>query len=489
MLLLRSLGELRLEGDPLPRLLSPRKELLLLVYAARRAPRPVDRAELAALLWDARRPDRARQSLRQALLDLRRLLPDALEETTVGVRFQADRPRFDVAEFEEALGRGEPAAAVALWGGEFLAGVEDTATEELRVWIEGEREQLRRELRSALEALVGDARDRAASSEAIGWGERWVELLPLDERGHYQLAEALLLAGRPAEARVRYERGRAGLRAAFGAEPSLTFLQLEARIERAVVGSAGRRPAGAALRQPELVGRESALGDLESAWRAVRQGGAATVLVEGEPGVGKSRLTEEFVLRLQSVESAPLVVSVRLGATDRAVALGAVTALVLGLADAPGLGGAPALALAELARLAPGIGGRFHDLPTPAGSIGALAEALAEGLGAVAAERPVVLLLDDVSYADDESAAALRPVLRRLPSQVLAFATARTALGPAAPGRLAFAEGRALHRLELQPLDRDGVRALLDSMLELPAGERDALAGRLHAASGGNPHL
>lgn len=97
MLLLRSLGELRLEGDPPPRLLSPRKELVILAYAARRAHRPVDRAELASLLWEARGPERARQSLRQALLDLRRLVPGALEETAGGVRFRGDGLCFDVA--------------------------------------------------------------------------------------------------------------------------------------------------------------------------------------------------------------------------------------------------------------------------------------------------------------------------------------------------------------------------------------------------------
>jgi hypothetical protein len=82
MLHLRTLGELRLEGTAAPALSSRRKELVLLAYLARRSPRPLARMEAAALLWPERDERRARQSLRQALLELRHLVGDGLISST-----------------------------------------------------------------------------------------------------------------------------------------------------------------------------------------------------------------------------------------------------------------------------------------------------------------------------------------------------------------------------------------------------------------------
>ncbi len=74
MPVLLTLGELRLEGVATSTLSSPRIELTLLAYLARRAPRPVGRGELAELFWRDRDTAKARQSLRQTLLELRRRL-------------------------------------------------------------------------------------------------------------------------------------------------------------------------------------------------------------------------------------------------------------------------------------------------------------------------------------------------------------------------------------------------------------------------------
>ena len=71
MILLRTLGAVQLEGGPLS-LAGRRRELALAAFLARRAPRPCQRTELASLLWESRDEARARQSLRQALLELKR---------------------------------------------------------------------------------------------------------------------------------------------------------------------------------------------------------------------------------------------------------------------------------------------------------------------------------------------------------------------------------------------------------------------------------
>ncbi len=75
MLLLRKLGTLELRGVDGPILVGRRKELSLLAYVARQAPKAVSRATLATLLWGDRDDQRARHMLCQALPRFVRMAP------------------------------------------------------------------------------------------------------------------------------------------------------------------------------------------------------------------------------------------------------------------------------------------------------------------------------------------------------------------------------------------------------------------------------
>ena len=140
MLRLQTLGELQLEGADASHLSSRRKELPLLAYLARRGGRPVSRAEAATLFWEDRDERRARQSLRQALSELRRLVGDALPLDAEQITLREGALSLDVGELERALAAGRYAEAVRLWTGEFLPGIEEIGGEELRGWLEVERE-------------------------------------------------------------------------------------------------------------------------------------------------------------------------------------------------------------------------------------------------------------------------------------------------------------------------------------------------------------
>ena len=113
MLLLYSLGELALQRPGEPVLSSRRKELVLLVYLARRGGRPLPRAEAAGLLWDARDGRRAHQSLRQALLELRRLVGDGLVVDRESVTLQEGTVELDATRFERDVLNGR--AAEGTW--------------------------------------------------------------------------------------------------------------------------------------------------------------------------------------------------------------------------------------------------------------------------------------------------------------------------------------------------------------------------------------
>lgn len=483
MVRLLTLGELRLEGGDFPPLSSRRKELVLLAYLARRGGRPVRRGELAPLLWDERDERRARQSLRQALLELRRLVGDGLSVDAEQVVLAQGGVELDATLFEREVEAGRLREAVALWRGEFLAGAEEVGGEELRTWLEAEREGLRQRLRAALSDLAADAQRRGAWSDGIGWAERWTEALPRDQEAQVRLIRLLHLAGRSSDALARCAGVVARLRA-DEAEPSPELAQLAALLERGGAAAPERDAGSAALFTPDLVGRGASLAELESAWTLARQGGACAVLVEGEQGIGKTRLSEEFLRRVEREEGRPPGPRARARDAGPGAELGVVARIISDLADTPGLGGAPASSLAALATLVPRIRERFPALPAAGTDTAALEEALRDAVGAVAAESPVVVFVDDLPQADPASRRLLDSLSRRLPAGVLLLATART--GEEEPA-VALPSHAGVRRLKLLPLPATDVELLLESMLDLPPESRHRLALRLHEHGAGNP--
>ena len=459
----------------------------MLTYLARRAPRATGRGELAELLWGNRDAVKARQSLRQALLELKRTVGNGLDAGTEKVGLTADAVVLDLACFEGDLAAGRWRNAVERWGGEFLAGTEDMGGEDFRIWLEAEREACRRGLRSALHGLIEEARRNGAWSQGVAWAERWVEALPGEEAGYRNVLELMHLDGRAGEALARYTGFRARLQA-MELEPTPAFLQLGKQLEReSARAPAHPTPSSAALFTPDLVGRGPALAELFSAWERVRSGKPATVLVEGEAGIGKTRLCEEFLDRLAGDRSGPIVARARGFRQLEPGRLSLLSQLAGTLAAAPGIAGASPRALSELSLLAPSLRDRFSHLPQPTDSQPALEESLVDTLRAVSEERPVILFIDDLPRADEYSQRLLGSVVGRLSTGVLFLATVRT--GEEEPSSAYIELASELHprRLKLHPLSAHDVESLLGSMLELPASERQRLARRLHAQGGGNP--
>jgi DNA-binding SARP family transcriptional activator/TolB-like protein len=486
MLELRTLGELRLQGASEAGLSSRRKELTLLSYLARRSPRPVSRADLAELLWGERDTTKARQSLRQALSELKRIVGVGLEAGPDKVWLAAGAVLLDAAAFEQDLTGARWQQALERWEGDFLTGLDGTGGEEFRSWLEAEREGLRRGLRLALSHLIEGAHHTGNWTQGIGWAGQWISLLPFDEEGHRRLIELIHLSGRTAEALVRFSASRRQL-AEVGQEPSAAFVQLGVLLERDASRVRASTPGSAALFTPDMVGRGPALAELMAQWEGVLSGSAAVVLVEGEAGIGKSRLCEEFLRRLAQQRMPPFVVRGRGHESIERMPLMLIQDTVASLAPAPGLAAASARTLAELARAAPLLRDRFPGLPDALGSQSSLEDAILDGLGAVSGERPVVLYVEDVPRADPASHRLLRGVLSRISSPVLFLLTARTGDHEPSSAFIELASEFHVRRLKLQALGPHDIEALLRSMLELPGGDRQQLAQRLYSQSGGNP--
>src|SRR5881397_2970498 len=402
----RVLGPVRVTvaGADAPAELLWRKHVALLVYLARSPRKSRTREHLISLLWSDRDERQARHSLSEALRVLRRALGDERLVADVDqVRLAPDAVTLDCDRFAELCERREWANAAELVDGEFLEGLAIPEANDFENWLAAERAQ-------ALEALVqGVAADlaRGDAAAAARVGLRAVALDPTSEPAARAAIRALTLAGdRGAALRVADELVRA-LHDMLGAEVSEETARLVARVRdtrvgrRVVAAPPDTRP------RPPLVGRSDELAMLRAAWQRACRGRGQVVIVEGEPGEGKTRLIEELVAHARLDEAS--VATARAVPADQRTEWSALSGLLVGgLGDAPGLAGAPPGALAGLAMLDSDLQTRFRAA-APAIPIG---EALGAAVGAIAAEQPLLIALDDVQWSDAATLAAL-PALAR----------------------------------------------------------------------------
>jgi len=224
---------------------------------------------------------------------------------------------------------------------------------------------------------------------------------------------------------------------------------------------------------PELIGRAAETAALGAALSDARCGHGRVVLVEGDAGIGKTRLLEEFAAQAKEV---------------RVLAGGGIP-LASGTPYAPVLG-----ILQSLARLHPpaAAGLMLQDAPGQADPFGRtrLLAATADAVHAVAAQTPLMLVVEDLHWADAstrELVSFLARVIRTSP--VLLVVTVRAEeLDPARPASVLIGElARMPHaeRLVLMPLDRAGVAALVEAITGVPASA--VVTGRLMQRAAGNP--
>ncbi len=245
-------------------------------------------------------------------------------------------------------------------------------------------------------------------------------------------------------------------------------------------GSGGLMP-----RAEALIGRAEALESLQHLLDGVDRGDWAAVEVSGEPGIGKTRLLRELASRAEG--RGHIVLSGSASEFERdlpfSVFVDALDEYVEGLDDVH-LSGLSDEMRADLARVFPALaspGGRSveaeHERHRCHRAVRALLERLADA-------RPLLLLLDDLHWADPASIELLGSLLRRPPAAPVLVAVA---LRPnQTPGRLTAALDRAqrsgaLTRVELDALTLAQARALLGDAV----GAADASV--LYEESGGNP--
>ncbi len=472
--------------------LGPARQRAVFALLAARANQVVSRHELVDGVWGSASPTSVVGSLHTYVSGLRRALGDhrpALESRSTGYSLRLADGAVDTDAFDRARAEGEQllaegrwteardtlAAALELWHGTAFAGLpgpfadrERQRLAELRLGVAERHARARLELGEHAE-VVADLTGLVAEHP---WHEALRELVML----------ALHRSGRQAEALEAFQEARRVLVTEQGVEPGPALRELHREI-LAGLPSAPERPrllrsvpAHAARARESFVGRAEETALLRELVSDVLAGRGTTVWIEGEPGIGKSEL---------------LAVALA-DAGDRGCQVG------WAVADEPGRRyplqvamdcldvhpdspdpqrAAPATRL----RAEPALGGWGPSDPVPLA-----VDQLLALVDDACATAPLVLVIDDLHWADDASVLLwhrLAAATRQLP--LLLVAATRVD-----PGRPELAqvrrgvEARNGHVLALRPLPQSDTEALIGHVVGAPPG--DTLR-ELARRAGGNP--
>ncbi|MDX1436581.1 MAG: tetratricopeptide repeat protein [Anaerolineales bacterium] len=302
--------ELKLLGQPSVSIdgkhvesLAPDKAMALLCYLAMN-PGGHAREKLADLLWGNFPAERSKANLRQTLYNLQNMVPGYLEIDRWTARFLHDQPSWvDAEEFaakathSEISGPGTATAllsehptaiknlesAVALYQGDFMAGVYIDGAPSYESWAGGERERLRLLLLKALESLGAHYERRQDYQKATGTLRRILSIEPWHEASHRRLMLLLARQGEFEAALKQYEQGQAILREELDIEPLPETTALYERIRAARVS----RPRPIPSQANPFIGSPEELRHFQ---RLLLDDGAGLVTIYGLGGSGKTRL-------------------------------------------------------------------------------------------------------------------------------------------------------------------------------------------------------
>jgi len=460
------------------------KVLALLVYLSASEGRPVTREVAADLLWGDEVPERARASLRQALHTLRQQLGDAplhADRDTVGL--EAGHIEIERDDFVAAARAGSLTAMLDVYRGPYCPRLEIGASAAFERWVSSERSRFERQLLGEAERTL----PHIIGAGDLALSERLARQLMAVMPDHPVVAilhfDALVAAGDIAEARERLEGARAALEGSEQDVPaSITDRLMRARrlSNSAVTESSGTL---SALGQV-LVGRADQMATLFREAEVAREQGARRVLLTGPAGIGKTRLLDEFEARMRL--RGARVVRVRLLPGMREVPYASLTDVIRALVVLPGAIGVSEYTAGTLVALLPELTSTFPAAPLNAraetDASRALRDAYGDLLAAVSERRLVVLLLDDLQFADAQSRAVINAVSRAATMKLLEVLSSRP---------LVDAESVSPDALvEVPPLDASEIRAVLQEVGSLPTHSGSAaLLNQLCARTRGIPQL
>ena len=427
---------MELDGVELVQSLRGKQVPLLLAYLVLNRDRPVGRDELIGALWPETAPRSQDAAIRTLLSRLRSALGREIVSGRDELGLALPEPAWvdveaaasEVWRAQRALESGDARAAWALAQVPLNIASRGLLPGTQASWLEPRRQELADIRLQALE-VIGRA-GLSLGGTQLGSVERAARTLidsePYRESGYVLLMAALEAQGNVAEGLRVFEQLRALLRDELGVAPSPEAIQAHERLlnppparqSRATAASAAEIEVPAELAAAAagaLVGRHAELAQLEE-WRTA-PAGERVMLLAGDPGIGKTRLLAETSVR--AFASGALVLAGRAPEETLVPYQPFLEALGHYISRAP-LEELRSVAReygAEIGRLIPELRRRVPELPQPDPGDPEtdryrLFEAVAGLLAEISSAVPVLIVLDDLQWADRPTLLLLRHLAR-----------------------------------------------------------------------------
>ncbi len=482
------------------------RTVALIAFLAVHAGAPQARQWIAGLFWPDSTDTQALTNLRRELHNLRNALGDepSLVVTSRDLCWcDSETSRVDIRIFDSerkaalaaaAAGDGagilaHAAGAIAQYGGDLLPGMYDD-------WVLDARAELDRQCVDLCDLLCATRARRGDLAGAVAVARRRIQLQPLEETGYRTLMLLQADLGDRAGAVSTYHHCASVLERDLAVVPGpatqQAFQRLMAQADPAGTRLPATEPAAgrSGFAAAALVGRSRELGLLQDLWRTAAAGRPGLALVCGGAGVGKTRLVAEVagLARLQGA----VVATAQCFGTSGQLALAPVAEWVRNPAVQSATATLDPAWRAEVDRLVPsgsrGERGAGARAMVDAWQRHRFFEGLARALLAVG--RPMLLVLDNVQWCDQETLAFLAFCLGLVPgAPVLIAGTLRNDnLGEnpeLADWTVRMRATGLLTELSLSPLEVADTACLAEAISGRPLGE--AGTSLLQATTGGFP--
>lgn len=421
---IRLLGPVAVLKDGAEAALPPSKKARALLAYLALTGRPHARSRLCEMFWDV--ADDPRAGLRWCLSKLRSAVnadgSDAIVADRKNVSFDATSCWTDVLHVRSSIDAGlhtlaedELRAVAECFRGELLEGQDLPDLHAAQAWLVAARSELRQQNGAILSALVDRLSDRPI--DAVPFARQLVTAEPHRAEPRATLYRLLMAAGERAEAEAQLELGTRELEAhGVDARPLHFAARAAPTVESTPIHAP--RPAPAA----DLFGREREMTWLEEAWTAAVGGEGQIRAVSGDAGMGKTRLTAEM-MRVAEATGARVLHGGCVDAEGAPVYLPFVEALdelvgSLNETHADRLG----TELGLLTRILPGAG----DAEVGDTDRYLIFRAAAAVLSAAAEDRGLLIVLEDLHWADAQSLLMLTHLARRISTaRILVLVTHR----------------------------------------------------------------
>jgi DNA-binding SARP family transcriptional activator/tetratricopeptide (TPR) repeat protein len=466
-----------------------RKHFALLIRLAVDSGQSLTRDYLMDLLWSDVPPRLARHSLSQGLSS---------------VRDKVGREHFVIADDRVTLAAGAVDTDVQHLKlgdvpirGRFLDGFDVSTAPSFGQWKDAWRAKLLPQIRECLVRRIEAGRRTGDFAEVEKHAQALHDLDPLCEDAVRGLIEARAWAGDRRGALQAFTRFQWDLSLELGVEPSPHLVRMADLLGQRYATPLAQSPTRNERRfeAEPLIGREREFTKLYDAWLDVRRQRPRIFVVTGDPGIGKTTLTNAFVSTCQ-MEGA-VVARAQAYEAERELPFAVLAELIRQLTLQRAIGAVDPEALGELSRVCPEIVAAFPGAPKPvewsAGVIPLrLADAFLKAVEAATQDCPLVLVVDDIHAADNASAAILHVVARKLPGIRLLLILVgrtnelRTAVGPSA--LVSDTTVQALQTLDLEQLPPGAAAQLIAAVAAQSRGRVDEVpSARILQAGNGNP--